>query len=127
MNVLYYYYYRFVTRGGGEDQPHATVIFILSFSESLLVNYMIDFVGAHLLCRFILGKWAMIEIFLVIVTINYFVYYRTGKYKEIVATKPQFFNSHNASIVITVLFIVITTSFLFWMADYLMVVIDRCR
>jgi hypothetical protein len=91
------------------------------------VNYVIDFVGAHLLCRFILEKWSMIGIFLSIIAINYFVYYRTGKYRKIVEAKPRFFNSHRASIVITVMFIGITTSFLFWMADYLMFIIDRCR
>ena len=127
MNVIYYYYYLFYTRVLPDDEPHATVIFTLSFSESLLVNYMIDFAGAHLLCKFLTGKWLMIAIFVVIMVINYLIYHRTGKNKQIVENKPKFFNSNKASVVITGTFFLVTTSFLFWMADYLMHVTDQCR
>jgi hypothetical protein len=127
MNVLYYYYYLFITRGGKEDEPHATVIFTLSFSESLLIIYMTKLAGAHLLCKFVLEKGSMITIFGLVLLTNYLIYHRTGKNKQIVESKPKFFNSHNASVAITVSFILFTTSFLFWMADYVMYVLDRCR
>ena len=127
MNVLYYYYYLFYTRVLPDDEPHATVIFTLSFSESLLVNYSIDLVGAHLFCKFLLGKWSMIIIFVMIMVVNYLIYHKTGKNKKVVENKPKFFNSNIASIAITGVFFLITTSFLFWMADYLMYVIDQCR
>lgn len=127
MNVLYYYYYLFYTRVLPDNEPHATVIFTLSFSESLLVNYMIDFAGVHLFCKFLLGKWSMISIFVLIIVINYLIYHRTGKNKEIVEKKPKFLNSNKASTIITGTFFLITTSFLFWMTDYLMNVIDQCR
>jgi hypothetical protein len=126
MNVLYYYYYLFYTRILPDDQPHATVIFTLSFSESLLVNYTIDFVGAHLLCRFLLGKWSMIIIFILIAAANYLIYYITEKYTQIIELKPKFFGSSKASVAITLIFFLVTTSFLFWMADYLMEIINRC-
>jgi len=93
MNVLYYYYYLFYTRVLPDDEPHATVIFTLSFSESLLVNYSIDLVGAHLFCKFLLGKWSMIIIFVMIMVVNYLIYHKTGKNKKVVENKPKFFNS----------------------------------
>lgn len=127
MDVLYYYYYLFYTRVLPDDEPHATVIFTLSFSEALLVNYTIDFIAVHLLCKYLLSKWSMIAIFLLIMGTNYLIYHRTGKNKLIVERKPKFFNNNKASIAVTALFFLITTSFLFWVADYLMYVIDQCR
>lgn len=127
MSVFYYYYYLFYTRVLPDDEPHATVIFTLSFSESLLVNYAIDFCAVHLLCQFLLSKWSMISIFILIVVANYLIYYRTGRNKDIIERKPRFFNSRGVSIVITILFFLVTTSFLFWGADYLMDVINQCR
>jgi len=127
MDVLYYYYYLFYTRVLSDDEPHATVIFTLSFSEALLVNYTVDFIAVHLLCKYLLSKWSMIVIFLLIMGINYLIYHRTGKNKEVVERKPKFFGSNKASIVATIFFFLVTTSFLFWAADYMMQVIDRCR
>lgn len=127
MDVLYYYYYLFYTRVLPDDEPHATVIFTLSFSEALLVNYTVDFIVVHLLCKYLLSKWSMIVIFLLIMGINYLIYHRTGKNKEVVERKPKFFGSNKASIVVTIFFFLVTTSFLFWAADYMMQVIDRCR
>jgi len=127
MKVLYYYYYLFYTRVLPDDEPHATVIFTLSFSESLLINYAIDFLAVHLFCKYLLSKWSMIAIFLLIVGINYLVFHRTGKNKEIIERKPTFLGSNRLSIVITLLFFLATTSFLFWVADYLMYVIEQCR
>ncbi len=127
MDVLYYYYYLFYTRVLPDDEPHATVIFTLSFSEALLVNYTVDFIAVHLLCKYLLSKWSMIAILLLIIGINYLIYHRTGKNKEVVERKPRFFGSNTASIIITLLFFVITTSFLFWAADYMMYVLDQCR
>lgn len=59
MSVLYYYYYFFYTKILPDDEPHATVIFTLSFSEALLVNYVIEFFSAHLLVSFCWanGQW----------------------------------------------------------------------
>lgn len=53
MNVLYYYYYLFYTKVLPDDEPHATVIFTLSFSESLLLNGLLDIFSAI----FIVKKW----------------------------------------------------------------------
>jgi hypothetical protein len=127
MNVFYYYYYLFYTRVLPDDEPHATVIFTLSFSESLLVNYFIDFACAHLFCKFLLGKWPMIAIFLLIVAVNYLIYFKTGRNKKVIENKPKFFNSNRASIILTGIFFLVTTSFLFWMGDYLVYVINRCK
>ena len=126
MKVLYYYYYLFYTRVLPDNDPHGTVIFTLSFSESLLVNNMIEFVGVHLFCKFLLGLWAKIAISALIVGINYLVYYESGKNIRIVESKPKFFNSNRISIAITIFFFVFTSSLLFWTADYFLFIISKC-
>lgn len=127
MEVLYYYYYLFYTRVLPDDEPHATVVFTLSFSEALLVNYAVDFLAVHLFCEYLLSMWSMIGVFLLILGVNYLIFHRTGRNREIVERKPSFFGNRRLSIVVTLLFFVTTTSLLFWGADYLMYVIDQCK
>jgi hypothetical protein len=127
MNVLYYYYYLFYTRVLPDNEPHATVIFTLSLSETLLIIHTIDFVGAHLFCRFLLVKWSMIGIFIAVILINYLIYHQGGLNKKVIQNKPKFYGSNNISCMITVLFFLVTTSFLFWMSDYLLKTIELCN
>ena len=126
MNVLYYYYYLFYTRILPDDEPHATVIFTLSFSESLLVNGILDILAAHLLCKK-LEMWLMIGVFVVLIIFNYLIYSRTKKSRLVVENKPQFFNSHKVSIMVTLLWFVATTSFMFWKPVYVKEVLDQCH
>jgi hypothetical protein len=46
MEVFYYYYYLFYTKVLTDDEPHATVVFTLSFSESLLINFTLQYIVA---------------------------------------------------------------------------------
>lgn len=126
MDVLYYYYYLFYTRVLPDDEPHATVIFTLSFSESLLVNGILDILSAHLFCLK-MDMWLMIGILLLLIAINYLTYSRTKKSRVIVEQKPRFFSNHKASIVITLLWFIITTSFMFWKPIYVKYILDQCR
>lgn len=100
-----------------DNQPHATVIFTLSFSTSLLVNGIINIGLAHLI-NLALNKYIMLGIFIIIIFINYIVFYRAGRAKKIVKEKPMFFNNHKLSIVLTLLYFLFTSSFLFWVAGY---------
>jgi hypothetical protein len=127
MDVLYYYYYLFYTRVLPDGQPHSTVIFTLSFSESLLVNYGLDILGVHFLCKFLLTKWSMIGIFLLIAILNWLIYYRSGRNRRVVDQEPKLFNSNRLSILFTAAFFLFTTSLLFWAADYMMIVIEQCQ
>lgn len=118
INVFYYYYYLFYTKVIPDNQPHATVIFTLSFSLSLLINGLISIIFANI-ADYNMSKYIMMGIFVAIMIVNYFVFYRTGKGKRLVNEKPKFFKSHRLSIFLTFIFFLITTSFLFWEPIYI--------
>jgi heme/copper-type cytochrome/quinol oxidase subunit 2 len=118
MNVFYYYYYLFYTKLLPDNQPHATVIFTLSFSLSLLINGVLSILAAHI-SNYAISNYIMIVIFILILTVNYLVFYRTGKGERLVEKKPKFNNSHKLSILLTLIFFLITTSFLFWGPIYI--------
>ena len=117
INVFYYYYYLFYTKILPDDQPHATVIFTLSFSLSLFVNGLIDIILTYS-TNYTMGNWEMISIFVAIMIVNYLLFIRTGKSKQIVNEQPKFFNNHKLSIALTIIFFIITTSFLFLVPIY---------
>lgn len=126
MNVLYYYYFLFYTKILPDDEPHATTIFTLSLSESFLINVIIDILISYFYCTFI-SKWTMIVITLFIMVINYFLFYRTGKAKNIIKLKPKIFNSNSLSIVFVILFFIITSSFLFWGPILVKQILANCK
>lgn len=112
INVFYYYYYLFYTKVIPDDQPHSTVIFTLSFSLSLLINGLISVIFAYV-ANYNMSNYAMVGIFVAIMVVNYLVFYRIGKGKRLVEEKPKYFNNHQLSIFLTLMFFLITTSFLF--------------
>lgn len=124
MNLLYYYYFLFYTKVLPDNEPHATTVFTLSLSESFIVNGVLDILLAYLFC-FSLNKWSMIIISLLIMGINYLLYSRSGKAKKIIKLKPKVFNSNKLSIVIVILFFVITASFLFWGPIYVKHILEE--
>ncbi len=117
ISVFYYYYYLFYTKILPDEQPHATVIFTLSFSLALLINGLLNIILAHTI-NYALDKYGMFGIFAFVACINYLLFYRSGKAKKIVNEQPKFLNNHKLSIVLTILFFLITASFLFWEAGY---------
>jgi hypothetical protein len=125
MKILFYYYYLFYTRILPDDQPYATTVFTLSMSESFVVTSLIDFFFAYFYC-ILIGKWVMIGITLLIIIINYFYFYRSGKMKEIVKAKPKFYNNHFISVIMTILFFIISCSFMFWGPIYVKNILDGC-
>jgi hypothetical protein len=125
MDVLYYYYYLFYTRVLPDRHPHATVIFTLSFTESLLLNGILDILSAHLSCVK-LETWMMFTIFLILMGVNFIVYSRPKRIR-IMEQKPRFFSSHKSSILIASLWFLIAVSFMLWKSIYVKEVIDRCR
>jgi hypothetical protein len=127
MNVLYYYCYLFYSRIIPDTEPHATVIFVLSFSESLIVNYTIDTIGVHFMCKFLLVIWHKLAITALILIINYLTFYRTGRSIVIVKNKPKFLGSNKISVLVTLLFFLASISLLFWMSDYLLFVLEKCQ
>jgi hypothetical protein len=117
IKVFYYYYYLFYTRISPDSYPHSTVIWTLSFSLTLLINGLVDIILAYTI-HYALGKYEMAGMFVLIMGINYLIFYRNGKAEEIVKEQPKFFNDHKLSITLTILFFLITASFLFWEAGF---------
>lgn len=126
LDVLYYHYYLFNTKLVRDSEPFATTNWMLSFNESLLVNGLIDFTLAKLFC-IRMALWSLIAIFLLILAINYFYYNRSGRAREIVTEKPLLFGNSKISIWFTILFFLITISWLFWGHFYMNYLMSKCE
>ncbi len=113
INVFYYYYYLFYTKVLPDSQPHSTVVFTLSFSLSLLVNGLLSIIAAYV-ANYNMSNFIMVGVFVMIIIINFLVFYRSGKGKQLVKEKPKFYNNHKLSVFLTFVFFFITTSCLFW-------------
>ena len=113
IKTLYYYYYLFYKNILRDNEPHLLTTLVLAFSFSLLIIAIIEIAMAHLL-KMTLGHYEMVGINVLMVFILYLTLHRTGKAKEIVKEKPMFFKNHVLSILITFLFLAITSSYLFW-------------
>lgn len=126
LEVLYYYYYLFYTRILPDDEPHATVVFTLSFSLSILMNFILQVTFISLYC-YSLGRWEMIAVLLVIILINYLLFLRSKRNIDIVKEEPKLFRSSTFSLAISVFFFLLTTSMLFWGAFYTKSLLSQCR
>jgi len=127
MKVLYYYYYLFYTKILPDDEPHATTVFTLSVSEGFFINGILQIFLARFFCM-PLNIWPMIGVLVLLIFLNYFYYQRSGRAKEIVKTKPMFYSNHKFSIVLTLLFFIVTSSFLFWEPVYIKQIMENyCR
>jgi hypothetical protein len=117
MKVIYYYYYLFYTKVLPDTQPHATVIFSLSFIFSLILNGIINVILAYKFAL-ALNRWEMIAVLAFIIFLMYLFFYNTGKGKRIVEIeKPKLFNSNGISIFISILLFIIGMMFLFFEPD----------
>jgi len=79
------------------------------------------------MCEVFSNKWYKIGITLLLLAINFWYYARNKNGLKIAKQKPKFFGNNLLSIATTIIFFLVTTSFLFWMADYLMIVIENCK
>ena len=126
IKVFYYYYYLFYTRIIPDSEPHATAVFVLSFIQSLFLIFVTELLWVYMNCEFLLEKWSMIAIFLAILSSNFLLFFRSNWGKQIVNTKPSFFNSRALSIATVAISTIVIASFLFWMTDCLLGVIQEC-
>ncbi len=122
-NIFYFYYYLFYKKILKDEQPIFTTTFTFSFSISLLINGVVNIVLAHASGEY-LHKWGMIGVFLGVLILSYYYYYRNNKAIEVIKNRPKIFNSNVLSILLTILFFVLTASFLFWEPVYSKNIID---
>ena len=127
LDVLYYNYYLLVSRGNEHSvDPRLSTILTLSLSESLLLNGLYEYLMVHIYCDD-LKPWSMFLVLLLIIALNYFFYIKMQRNNEVIRTQPCFFNDLKLSKALTVIFILFTTSLLFWGPIYLKSILDHCR
>ena len=112
LDVLFYYYYLIYTKEITTTTPLETTIFCLGFCMGFPLFCIIDFI-----LTFFCLEVGQIAYFLIagfpIITL-YFLYWRTGRYRQVLKQKPKFFNSHKKTKVIVGVFFVFTASFMLW-------------
>ena len=117
MDVLYYYIYLFYVKVLSDDQPHSRTVWALGIASAFIVNGLIDIPLAYFFNCY-LSTIQKVIIIIIVMTLFYLKYDRSGKGIRIVKKeKPKFFGSNTASIILTILFFLIGMLFLFFKAD----------
>ena len=124
IDVLYYYIYLFYAKVMPDDYPHSNTVWALGFIFSLIINGLIDIPLAYFFNCY-LSTIQKVIIIIIVMTLFYLKYNRSGKGIKIVKKeKPKFFGSNKASIILTVLFFLIGMLFLFFKADVLRKILE---
>ena len=117
MDVLYYYIYLFYAKVMPDDYPHLNTVWALGVTSAFIINFSLD-MGLAFFFGYTLSVFQMVSITALLILLFYFKYYKSGKGKRSVKKeKPKFFGSNTASIILTVLFFLISMFFLFFSAD----------
>mgnify|MGYP001185409007 CR=1 FL=1 len=126
LKAVYFHYYQFYTKVVPDDQPNATVIFVLSFIESLLVIALIDFYLLKFHCQGI-TKWPMISVAVALIIFNYLYYYRSGLYVKILESQGESIKNMRLSRLMTLFISLVIVSWMFWGPVYGKYVLEACN
>jgi len=124
IKILYFYYFSFYKKV--DDEPHAMTVFALSFSQSLLLEFIVQIIFAHFFCYFF-STWPMIAIGVVLLAINYFIFIKSGISKKIVKSPPPIIINQTCTKALVILFFIITFSFLFLTPILTKSMLENCR
>ena len=117
MDVFYYYIFLFYAKVLPDDYPHSNTVWALGAISAFIVNFSLDMVLAYFF-GYTLSTFQMASITALLMLLFYFKYYKSGRGKQIVEKeKPKFFGSKTVSIILTILFFLISMFFLFFKAD----------
>ena len=117
MDVFYYYIFLFYAKVLPDDYPHSNTVWALGAISAFIVNGLIDIPLAYFFNCY-LSAIQKVIIIIIVMTLFYLKYDRSGKGIRIVKKeKPKFFGSNTASIILTILFFLIGMLFLFFKAD----------
>ena len=117
MDVLYYYIYLFYAKVMPDDYPHSNTVWALGVTSAFIINFSLD-MGLAFFFGYTLSVFQMVSITALLMLLFYSKYYKSGRGKQIVKKeKPKFFGSNTVSIILTVLFFLISMFFLFFSAD----------
>ena len=124
MDVLYYYIYLFYAKVMPDDQPHSRTVWALGVTSAFIINGLIDIPLAYFFNCY-LSTIQKIIIIIIVMTLFYLKYDRSGKGIRIVKKeKPKFFGSKIASIILTVLFFLISMLFLFFKVEVMIKILE---
>ena len=117
MDVFYYYIYLFYAKVMPDDYPHSNTVWALGVTSAFIINGLIEIPLAYFFNCY-LSTIQKVIIIIIVMTLFYLKYDRSGKGIRIVKKeKPKFFGSKIASIILTILFFLIGMLFLFFKAD----------
>ena len=125
MDVFYYYIFLFYAKVLPDDYPHSNTVWALGATSAFIVNGLIDIPLAYFLNSY-LSTIQKVIITIIVMILFYLKYDRSGKGKRIVEKeKPKFFGSKTASIILTILFFLISMFFLFFKADIVRKILEK--
>ena len=124
MDVLYYYIYLFYAKVMPDDYPHSNTVWALGAASAFIINGLIDIPLTYFFNCY-LSTIQKVIIIIIVMTLFYLKYDRSGKGIRIVKKeKPKFFGSKIASIILTVLFFLISMLFLFFKAEVMIKILE---
>ena len=124
MDVLYYYIYLFYAKVMPDDYPHLNTVWALGVTSAFIINGMIDIPLAYFFNCY-LSTIQKVIIMIIVMTLFYLKYDRSGKGIRIVKKeKPKFFGSKIASIILTVLFFLISMLFLIFKVEVMIKILE---
>ena len=124
MDVFYYYIYLFYAKVMPDDYPHSNTVWALGAASAFIINGLIDIPLAYFFNCY-LSTIQKIIIIIIVMTLFYLKYDRSGKGIRIVKKeKPKFFGSKIASIILTVLFFLISMLFLFFKVEVMIKILE---
>ena len=124
MDVLYYYIYLFYAKVMPDDYPHLNTVWALGVTSAFIINGLIDIPLAYFFNCY-LSTIQKVIIIIIVMTLFYLKYDRSGKGIRIVKKeKPKFFGSNTASIILTILFFLIGMLFLFFKVEVMIKILE---
>ena len=125
MTVLYYYIYLFNVKFLPYTFPDLNTVWILGSLFALIVNSSLN-MGLAYFFGYTLGRFQILSITILLVIFFHFKYDRSGRGKRIVKKeKPKFLGSNIASIILTILFFLISISFYLFSEDVVREILEK--
>jgi len=110
---VYYHYFIFYSKVLRDPDPKIASILSLSFNQAIVINGILDISFLKLFC-FQIAVWFQFTLSMAIAYINYLRYNKSNIGKEFVNQSPRTIKISKLSLALTILFFLITVSWLFW-------------
>ena len=125
-DIVYYQFFLFYKNSIKDPAPNFATILAISFGQSLLINCLIDTIAIKYFCYEVAVTFQFLVLLLLLLT-NWWIYMGLKRSHYVIKSKPIFRNSRLVSKVITVLFFLISISWLFWGPIYGKHILEGCK